>query len=158
MGELTEKERNSLENDKICVLWKRGNYKEFGLKNRRTSSNDGFFEFQSEDFFNKVAAFRLNKVGILQNKTSSFKLMTVPEKNKLTEKDATLVISKETEVNLAQFASEDFEFEEISLNSPPKSKFSDVKINIKVMISSTQKKLDDDQHTRAESIYEMDPT
>ena len=57
-----------------------------------------------------------------------------------------------------QFEEEDFEFEEISLNTPPKSKLSDVKINIKVMISSTQKKLDDDQHTRAESIYEMDPT
>jgi hypothetical protein len=45
---------------------------------------------------------------------------------KYTEKDATLVISNETEFNLATMASETEEFEDIFLQTPPKSKFSEV--------------------------------
>ena len=68
---------------------------------------------------------------------------------KYSEKDATLVISNETEFNLAAMASEADEFEDISLQTPPKSKFSEVKLSSKFLIKQTNKKLDDDQETRA---------
>jgi hypothetical protein len=66
LSSLTSKETESLHRDKLCVLWKRGNYKEFGLKNSKVSDKDGFFEYESTDYFQKVAAFRLNKVGLVQ--------------------------------------------------------------------------------------------
>ena len=53
---------------------------------------------------------------------------------KYTEKDATLVISQETEFNLATMATEADEFEDIICQCPPKSKFSEVKINVKFLI------------------------
>ena len=68
---------------------------------------------------------------------------------KYTEKDASLVISNETEFNLATMASETEEFEDIFLQTPPKSKFSEVKLCSKFLIKQTNKKLDDDQETRA---------
>ena len=68
---------------------------------------------------------------------------------KYTEKDASLVISNETEFNLATMASETEEFEDIFLQTPQKSKFSEVKLCSKFLIKQTNKKLDDDQETRA---------
>lgn len=66
------------------------------------------------------------------------------------------MISQETEYNLAQMATEQEEFEEIKLQSPPKSKFSEVKLNLKFLIAPTNKNMEADQNTRTESIYEVD--
>lgn len=77
---------------------------------------------------------------------------------KYTEKDATLVLCQETEFNLSTVATESEEFEDIPMTTPKISKFSEVKLCCKFLIQKTQKKLDDDQETRMQSIYEGDST
>ena len=74
------------------------------------------------------------------------------------EKDASLVLCNETEFNMASVASEAEEFEDIALKTAPKSNFSEVVLSAKFCIKQTSKKLDDDQETRAESLYDVDST
>ena len=45
VSSLSKKDQDALKNDKLCILWKRGNHKEFGIKNSFVSSEFGLFEF-----------------------------------------------------------------------------------------------------------------